>query len=520
MAVDVRMHIRMAAIWRLSLFIICAVALFAVADASHWRADWTEDQVASLSPSSKNLIGQLDEPLMIRAYITADMPQPYAQLQRYIEDLLQSCHEAGNGNIGFEIIDPDSDPNIEASLAVMQIPKVQVQVIEDDQAQVKQGYLAMVVEFLDKKEVIPVIQSEQGLEYSLMRKIKKLTGKGRVKLAVAHGFGARELDEMQGFAAAVGEDYEITSFFPEIEEVPEGSKVVLVSGVTQGVSDIWRYRLDQFRLHGGGLLVMAGNVSSNMQAGFEVIAVDPYANDWLLQDLGVAVEPGLVMDQQASRITLNQQQGGFMFRSAVDYPFIPNVTDLDQQHIVTKGIESISLPFVSALSARDEQTTIIMRSSPYAAIQQGPPYDVNPLRPINERFSGLRMRASPLGLAYTGPQRSAFSVAPEDIETIAAHVNDVAKSRWLVVGSLTFLDDQLMQGENMLPMLNMVDWLAGDSGLIELRSRGITHRPIVKLESAERLFFKGLWVFGLPLLLLVFGMIRWWILKHRKQATS
>jgi len=42
---------------------------------------------------------------------------------------------------------------------------------------VKQGYLAVVIEFLDKKEIIPVVQSEEGFEYMLTRKIKKLTGK-------------------------------------------------------------------------------------------------------------------------------------------------------------------------------------------------------------------------------------------------------------------------------------------------------------------------------------------------------
>ncbi|MDQ6979180.1 MAG: GldG family protein [Mariprofundaceae bacterium] len=515
MAVDQRMRIRMAALTRMLLVIVCLGVLYAVADAGHWRSDWTEDQTSSLSPSSTALLAQLDEPLMIRAYITSEMPQPYAQLQRYIEDLLQSMHEAGKGNIGYEIIDPASDSNIAASLAAMKIPKVQVQVIEDDRAQVKQGYLAMVVEFLDKKEVLPVVQSEQGLEYSLMRKIKKLTGKGRAKLAIATDFGANNKETMQQFTQAVGEDYDVVEFAPDTEDVPEGAKVILVAGVRQNVSDSWRYRLDQFRMHGGSMMVLAGQAYPDMRYGFKVVAVDPYANDWLLDDLGVSVEPGLVMDQQASRITVNQQQGGFMFRSAVDYPFIPDVTDVNQQHTATEGIESMTVPFASPLATRQDQATPLMHSSEYAAVQQGPPFDVNPMTPIQERFTGLSLQSSVLGLAYDGALHSHFTAPPAGMDD-ATYIDKTEHSRWLVIGSLSFLDDQFMQGTNLAPVMNMLDWLAHDEALIKLRSRGVTHRPLVKLASSERLFFKSLWMIGLPLLLLCMGLARWWWLRRKR----
>ncbi|MDQ6976337.1 MAG: GldG family protein [Mariprofundaceae bacterium] len=519
MAADQRMRIRTAAIGRLLLSIVCLAILYVAADASHWQSDWTEGQTSTLSASSKSLLRQLDEPLMIRAYITGAMPQPYGQLERYIEDLLQSMHEAGDGNIGYDIVDPSDDPNIAASLAALQIPKVQVQVIEDDHAQVKQGYLAIVIEFLDAKEIIPVVQSDQGLEYALMRKIKKLTGKGRVKLAIATGFGANNLDTMKQLSASIQEDYEVTSFAPAVEPVPDGTQVIIVAGVRQKVSDIWRYRLDQFRMQGGGLLVLAGQAYPDMRYGFQVLPIDPYANDWLLDDLGVLVESGLVMDQQASRITVNQQKGGFMFRSAVDYPFIPDVTDMNDHHPITRNIEGISIPFASPLATRNAQAQVLMRSSQYATVQQGPPFNVNPMISMEEQFSGLALNPSVLALVYEGAQDSAFTAPPEGIaDDEGKHRAKTPHTRWLVVGSLALLDDQFMQGTNITPVLNMLDWLAGDVGLIDLRSRGVTHRPLIKLDSTERLFFKVLWMLGLPLLLLFLGLGRWWWLHRRRKS--
>jgi len=118
----------------LTLFAVATaiVLLTAAASLLHLRADWTENSVYTLSPSTKQLLSRLDEPILIRAYITSGMPQPYGRLKQFIEDMLRSYHEAGGSNVGFEFIDPADDPNVSSALAAMNVPKVQVQVVEDD----------------------------------------------------------------------------------------------------------------------------------------------------------------------------------------------------------------------------------------------------------------------------------------------------------------------------------------------------------------------------------------------------
>ncbi|MDX8390638.1 MAG: GldG family protein, partial [Mariprofundaceae bacterium] len=186
---DHRPQLRRHALMMLSFVLIGCATLFTAAYLSHVKWDMTEEKIHTLSDSTRTILKSLDEPIMIRAYISADMPQPYGQLQRFLEDMLRAYFNAGNGQIGYEVINPDNNPNIVAALNALQIPKVQVQVIEDDRAQVKQGYLAVVIEYLDSKEVMPVIQSEEGFEFQLTGKIKKLTGKGKTTIGVVHGFG-------------------------------------------------------------------------------------------------------------------------------------------------------------------------------------------------------------------------------------------------------------------------------------------------------------------------------------------
>lgn len=519
---DFRKVVRRQSWLTLVVMVIVSLFLFLVTALSHLRTDWTEGQVYTLSPSTVSVLEQLEEPLLVRAFITSGLPQPYGRLKGFIEDMLHAYHQAGAGNVGFELVDPSDDPNLSASLTVMEIPKIQVQVVEDDQVQVKQGYLAVVVEYLDSKEIIPVVKSEEGFEYFLTRKIKKLTGKGRSKIGVLSGFGANSLYELRKLQELVSDDYELVEVDVENNTIPSDIRALIVAGMERAPTEAFRYRLDQFRMQGGGLLLLAGNAKAMLSAGFEVQPIDADAHSWMKHDLGVAVDSGMVMDQRATRVTVNQQKGGLMFRSLVDYPFLPNVTAVDSEHVVTAGLESVSIPFASPLlwvDAGDDSEGggehVLMRSSPLSTVQSGPPFDVNPLLASQKRFSGMMLHASVLALARDGVTQSSFGRAPEGVDAVE-HISKTDSARMIVVGSPSLLDDEFMDAGNLVALLNMLDWLSGDEALIDLRSRGVTQRPLEELSAAGRSFFKGVWMFGLPLLITLIGIWRWWALKRRR----
>jgi len=506
--VDQRKLIRRSAWLRVLVVLSLGALLFTLANLSHLRSDWTEDQIYSLSDSTKQVLDALDEPLMIRAYITSDLPQPYGRLQRFIEDMLQSYYEAGHGKVGFDVIDPVSDANVLASLKALNIPKVQVQVVENDRAQVKQGYLAIVLEYLDHKEVISVVQSEEGFEYLLTKKIKKLTGKGRVKIGVTSSFGAHTLDELQRFSAWMKDDYELVTLDLLHADVPDDVRAVIVDGMTEVPSKAWRFHLDRFRMRGGGVWVLAGSARPLLSQGFDVQAVDAHANDWIHDDLGVSVESGLVMDKRAQRVVVRNG----VFQSQVDYPFVPNVLDLNETHVISRNLEAVSIPFVSPLLAVNEKAQVLMQSSLWSAVQNGPPFDVYPLMEVDKRFEGLQVKSEVLALVFDGKMTSAFKALPQGMKgSLITHVDE---GRLLVIGSSGLLDDEFMDGSAVMLVLNSLDWLSHDEALIALRSRGVTERPLAALSSDGKLVFKLLWLFFLPLLVLLFGLWRWWQLKH------
>jgi ABC-type uncharacterized transport system involved in gliding motility auxiliary subunit len=494
---DRRPRLRRRALAALALLLAGCIVLAFAAQMTHARWDATDGQIHTLSPSTRAVLGKLAEPIMIRAYVTRNLPQPYGRLRRFIADELRSYHEAGQGKVAYEMVDPDADRNTAAALAALRIPRIQVQAIENDKAQIRQGYLAVVVEYLDKKAVIPVVQGEQGFEYLLTSKIKALTGKGRIRLGVASGFGATPLSALHRFSQLVGDDYDLVDVPLDTPKatIPADVQVLLVDGFTAPPSARARDLLHRFRRSGRGLLVLPGNAKPDLASGFTVRPVKPAAHAWL-KDLGVAVEPGLVLDTRASRIIVNTPDG----RSYVDYPFIPLIRDINRDNPVTRGLKVVSLPFVSPLAwagqAAGSRRQVLLQSSDQSALQAGPPFDINPLEPLVRRFTGVTFVRSMLALAVDGP----------------------AGSRLIVAGAPGMLDDELFNGDTASLALNMVDWLAHDDALIALRSRGVTQRPLIEVGATERAVWKGLWMFGLPLLVGLAGCARWLVLRRRQRG--
>ena len=515
-AKDRRPRIRRRAYLALLLSLFGACVLFGAAYVSHVRWDLSEGQIYTLSSSTRALLAKLDEPIEIRAYVTSGLPQPYGRLRRFLEDMLRAYHEAGHGKIGFDVIDPSGNPNQAAALQAMHIPRVQVQVVEDDQARVKQGYLAVVVEYLDKKAVIPVVKNETGFEYTLTSKIKQLTGKGRKTIGVVAGFGAKPLDALQQFSKMVASEYKLVPVHPDKKPIPEDVQALIVPQFEKPPSKVMRYALDQFRMSGRGMLILAGNVEPQLNLGFRVRAVDAKANAWL-RDIGISVEPGLVMDPSASRVTVNQSQGVLTFRSIVDYPFLPRVTDINGDTPVGHGLKAVSVPFASPLVWTDDtHGTVLLRSSPDAAVQHGPDYDVDPLVSMKKRFEGLARRQVNLALELDGTAHSAFDAAPAAASDVVKvnRMTQAGHQRVIVVGSGSLLDNEFVDGNNKVLILNSLDWLSHDERLISLRTRGITDRPLPQLSSAVRKVWKGIWMFGLPFLVVLIGMWRWRRIKR------
>ncbi len=167
-----------------------AVANLWMAPLQMLRADLTAQREFSLSPATLNLLNNLQEPLLIRAYISEKTHPLLAPLTPRVRDLLREYQIAGRGRVTAEVIDPITNPELETEAArTYGIQPTPVQVAGRYEASVINTYFDILVRYGDQntvlnfRDLIEVEQRRDGsidvrlrnLEYDLTRSIKRVT---------------------------------------------------------------------------------------------------------------------------------------------------------------------------------------------------------------------------------------------------------------------------------------------------------------------------------------------------------
>jgi ABC-2 type transport system permease protein len=153
------------------------------------RADLTAGREYSLSPVTKDLVKNLDEPLLIRGYFSARTHPLLAPLVPGIRDLLREYEIVSNGKVEVEIIDPSENEELEAEAnQIYGIRPSPFRIADRYEASIINSYFDILVRYGDQHvtlgfdDLIEVQSRASGLpdvrlrnlEYDLTRSIKKV----------------------------------------------------------------------------------------------------------------------------------------------------------------------------------------------------------------------------------------------------------------------------------------------------------------------------------------------------------
>ncbi len=191
------------------------------------RADLTKDQEYSLSPVTKDLIRNLQEPLLIRGYFSERTHPLLAPLVPTIRDMLREYEITSRGKVQVEIVDPRDNEELEAEAnQIYGIQPSPFRVSDRYEASLINSYFDILVRYGDQNVVLgfaDLIEVEsrpsgtpdvrlRNLEYDLTRSIKKVV------------YGFQSLDAV---FASIEEPIQLTAFVTpgslpeELQEVPE-----------------------------------------------------------------------------------------------------------------------------------------------------------------------------------------------------------------------------------------------------------------------------------------------------------
>jgi len=152
------------------------------------RLDLTENREYSISDTTRDLLANLREPLLLRGYFSAKTHPLLAPMVPRIRDLMEEYRIASAGKLRVEFIDPRENPELEAEANQLYgIKALPFQVAGRYESSVVSSYFNILIKYGDQYEVLGFddlieIQRRQAgqldvqlrnLEYDLTKSIKK-----------------------------------------------------------------------------------------------------------------------------------------------------------------------------------------------------------------------------------------------------------------------------------------------------------------------------------------------------------
>jgi gliding motility-associated transport system permease protein/gliding motility-associatede transport system auxiliary component len=153
------------------------------------RLDLTAGRIYSLSDATRQYLGELQEPLLIRGYFSAKTHPLLAPLVPRLRDLIEEYQLAGGGKVRAEFVDPQQNPELEAEAnQKYNIKPVPFQVADRYQSSLVNSYFHLLVQYGDRYQILSFRdlievkrRGAEGIEvelrnpeYALTRAIKKV----------------------------------------------------------------------------------------------------------------------------------------------------------------------------------------------------------------------------------------------------------------------------------------------------------------------------------------------------------
>ncbi len=486
------------------------VVLNVLANSFYKRFDLTNDKRYTLSDTTKNILNPMDETITVNVYLEGDFPSEFKRLQTETRQHLEEL-KAINKNVRFRFIDP-LDKAEELMEAGLQPSRLSTQ----EAGNVSETIIFpwATVSYKNKVENISLLATQttttqeqqlqssiQNLEYAFADALHKVSSEKKQTIAVIKGNG--ELDDIYvaSFLRKLGQYYRIASFtLDSVERNPQQTLELLnrydlsiIAKPTQRFSEKEKFTLDQYITNGGKSLWLVDNIVAEMDSLMDTGETLAYNRDLNITDLlfsyGVRLNYDVIKDMYSSTIRLAAGNVGdqTQFQDFL-WQYHP-VINSKNEHPITTNIEAVNLKFASSIDTLKNgiNKTVLLQSSPLSKPQGTP--KIIALEEISKKPipTDYNNGDKILGVLLEGAFNSAYANRVQPFKS-DFYKSKSERNKMIVISDGDIIANQIHQGQplelgldkwtnqqygNKTFLLNAVNYLLDDSGLIELRSKTI-----------------------------------------------
>ena len=513
----------------IALVILVAVNVLAGFGLRGVRADMTESKLYTLSPASKKILSQIDEPITLRLFETKALAEKYLSgFNQRVGELLIEYKNASHGKLKLEILEPEQFSEVEDMATEAGVTGYSGAPL----APGEKLYFGLAgSNTVGNKQAIGFIEpsKEEFLEYDLTKLVYSLAHPSKLVLGVLSTLPIeggmpnpmqRQPPQAWYIMDAIHETYETKTIQPNATEIPKDVTVLMVVH-PKNLSDATLYAIDQFVLGGGKALVFVDPYCDNDQPPqdpnnpmAQYMAQRGSGMPKLFDAWGVQMPPDKIAADRKNALPIpwNGRNG----REMVNYVAFLGLSDDDvnKSEVPTSQLKRINMAMAGILEPKGGATTtftpLIETSQesmeiPTSQIQFSP----DPSKMLADFFpSGKKMT---LAARITGPAKTAFAggkpaadpAAPPEAKKDAEgpHLSESNGAiNVIVVSDADMLSDPFwvnvvnfagqripdVRADNGAFVMNALDFLHGSTDMVTLRARGRSSYPFLVVQELQR----------------------------------
>ncbi len=531
-----------------------------------FRIDLTSEKRYSLSESSKNLAAKVDDVMFVKVYLEGEFPAGFKRLRQSTKEMLDEFAAYTNGKLQYEFIDPFENADAKKANDILQelgekgLQPTNVQIKKDDESTQKLIVPGAIFYYKGKEVPVNLLKAQFGqgpeevinesielMEYEIANVLRKCVETKAKQVAFIDDHGELERWDVADASEELKEFYAVTRI-PLAIQTPQSlmkNEALIIAKPSKPFNEYEKFLLDQFVMHGGKILWLLESQIADMDslgkgAMFMTGSYDLNLDDMLFK-WGVRINPNMVQDLQCNAIPiLSTLRNGTPQQKLLPWMFFPVVAPPQQNaHIIVKGIDPVFFQFASSIdttSNKEVKKTILLTSSPYSRTVGAPvKVDLNMAR-IQPDPSMFTSGNVPLAVLLEGKFNSLFQYRQGAKTDALPYKSSIDNGKMIVISDGDVIRNQRKQstGEifplgydrytnqqfgNKRFLLNCMDYLCDDSGIIEVRAKEIKLRLLDKGKlKSERLKWQVINMLVPIVLILIFGLTNKIIRKRKYTA--
>lgn len=461
----VKRQLRLQAIVFMVLFLSTIGLLAWLSTRYVYETDWTSSNRHTASPATIALLGQLDKPVIITAFVTETSTAARNEIVR-----LTGLYLGHKANVTVKYVDPTTEPGLARERGVN---------VDGE----------LVIEYDGRVEHLQEL-SEQGLTNTLQR----LARSGERWIVFLDGHGERSPQGTNNFDYTIwGKQLASKGLktrrinLAKTPAIPDNTAILVIADPQADLLDGEVILIEKYLASGGNILWLAEPGSL-------------HGMDRIGEHLGLEFLPGVVVDLNTQVLNISDPR----FVLVSDY----------SPATITRGFDTVTLfPGARGIEFNGAETwdgETLLETLPSTWAEAGAEtgeLNGDIMLDPGEDIAGPLV----LGLSLT----RAMPVTPATGATQAAAPNNNEQQRVVVIGDADFLSDSYLgQGGNLDLSMRILNWLARDEALISIPPKTAPDSQLDLSSAAQATIGFGV-LLVMPLILLASGITIWW--RRRKR---